>query len=83
MLSESISTATRAVFVAWALAPGALQGTHPEHLQALAAAWHEAHPELFESCGYARACGVGGGSVAQPAQAAVYNAPAGYGSSTV
>ena len=70
------------MFVAWALAPGALQGTHPEHMKALADAWHEAHPELFEACGYARACGVGGGGPA-PAQPATYNAPVGYGSSTV
>ena len=71
------------MFVAWALAPGALQATHPDHMQALASAWHEAHPEIFETCGYARACGIGAGGLA-PVQPAVYNAPpAGYGSTTV
>ena len=52
VLTEIISTATRAVFVAWATDPAALAATHPEELKELAIAWHECHPALLEDSGY-------------------------------
>ena len=53
VLSSFIETAVRAVFVAWALSPGSLASTHPEHFRDISNAWKLAHPELLESSGYA------------------------------
>ena len=53
VLTEIVSTGTRAVFVAWATDPAALAQTHPEELKELAMAWHEAHPNLLDDAGYA------------------------------
>lgn len=65
VLSSFIETAARAVFVSWALSPGSLAATHPEHFGRLAGAWQEAHPALLESSGYAAhiaAVEMGGGA---------------------
>ncbi len=67
VLSSFIETATRAVFVAWALSPGALAATHPEDFAQIAAAWQLAHPALVEAAGYGAhiaAVQMGGGAAA-------------------
>lgn len=70
-----ISSATRAVFVAWALSPGALATTQPGHLAALAVAWHEFHPQACTAAGYdalsSAGSGGGGGSSGGGAYATV------------
>ena len=46
-------SATRSVFVLFALAPGALAQNRPGNMQSLAAAWNAMHPTVWVSCGYA------------------------------
>jgi len=59
-IASFIETATRAVFVAWALSPGSLAQTHRAEFDQIASAWRTAHPEAFESAGYAVLCAPGG-----------------------
>ena len=56
VMSSFIETATRAVFVAWALSPGSLAQTHRADFDHIAAAWRTAHPEEFAAAGYAVLC---------------------------
>ena len=59
-IASFIETATRAVFVAWALSPGSLAQTHRADFDQIASAWRTAHPEAFNAAGYAQLCAPGG-----------------------
>ena len=55
IMTSILASATRTVFVAFAMNPLALQATHPKNLNQLASAWAIAHPDIWSSCGYASA----------------------------
>ena len=52
VMASFIETATRAVFVAWALSPGSLAATHRADFDMISAAWRTAHPQALEAAGY-------------------------------
>lgn len=64
IMNSVLVSATRTVFVCFALNPAALATTHPQNLATLAAAWASFHPAVWQSCGYA---------VAYPSSAVVVN----------
>lgn len=55
VMNSVLVSATRTVFVCFALNPAALASTHPQHLATLASAWASFHPTVWASCGYAAA----------------------------
>ena len=54
IMTSILASATRTVFVCWAMNPGALLNTHPHTLNNLAAAWAEFQPQVWTSSGYAQ-----------------------------
>ena len=53
IMTSILASATRTVFVCWAMNPAALASTHPATLQSLARAWEEFQPQVWVSSGYA------------------------------
>lgn len=54
VITTTLLSCVRSVFVCFALHPSALGATHPEHLERLSHVWHKYYPKEFADSGYAQ-----------------------------